>query len=91
MIIGTLDALTRNVELWLVTNPCPVDNLDSVLSEVARFFTAFGQLIATCGGDSESADHGSLALGVESACFMLEDFKAMAAIWTRGLYGDWSR
>jgi len=80
MIIGALDELTRKSELWLLTHPCPVDDVDLGLSQVARYFTAFGQLIATCAGDSGAADSGNLGSGVESACFMLADFKVMAAI-----------
>ena len=90
VVMGVLDALTRDAEFWLLTNPCPVDGVDSALSEVARFFTAFGQLVLTCRGDSEAADNGTLAEGVQSACSMLEDFKSMTATCTRGAIGEWS-
>jgi hypothetical protein len=80
VILSTLDELTREAEFWLLTNPCPVDGVESGLSKAIEFLMAFGRLMADFEGDFGAADDGSLASSVQSVCLLLHDFKSTAAI-----------
>jgi len=78
-----LDALTRNAELWLLTNPCPEKWNGEHMTAVVDAYKGIGALVMSTLGAPDPALRVVLKEAVDEANRMLEEVRGMIAqLWS---------
>jgi hypothetical protein len=74
-----LEVLTRDAQLWLITNPCPERWNGEHMTAMVHVYMAVGALIVGVGGDPADADQGDLKEKITDAGLMIDEVRMLVS------------
>jgi len=77
--LRTLDTLTRDADLWLLTHPCPEPKHGEHVASIVAIFVDLGSLFEGVRRDPAGADDGKLSMKVKDACHLVTALQVFAA------------